>query len=206
MSTFNVYGGMKNTYGGSHPVWANIRQKERIGGKFATLPPIGVIRAGSLVSLSNGVATLVKTFQVEATTASDATVVTVYNHPSHCVPVVGEVVMAAPATATTTGKAVTISAVSEDKPNGIYSVTLSATLGVLAKDSILVLANGAGASGKTIIAVPTGFSENDVQIDATSEYATINSVYDGELLELRVQAIPDFVRVILPQIKFTKGI
>lgn len=206
MSTFNTYGYKQKEWVGSQPVWFNIRQKERSGGKLTPLPAVGtIVRAGSLVGLSapGKDAKILKTFEVAADVLAAAVEVTFPAYASHPVPEVGDILMVAPATATATGTAVTITAV--DLEDGIYTVTLSATLGALTAGAILVQAAEAGAS-KSIYVVPTGLTENDVYVSEGVEAATVASVFDGEIMEDRIQPIPAFVKALLPQIHFTKGV
>lgn len=210
MGTFNTYGNKSQKYGGSTPIWLNVRQKERSGGTLESeyLVAGTLLRAGSLVGIDSigGVAKVIETFEVATAVTTTDTVVKVKAFPSYPIPKNGIVLMKAPATASTTGKAGAVSAVSLDSVAGVYELTITAgDLGALAVGDILIRAKSAGASA-TILAVPTGLTENDVYIEDGDYAATVASVFDGEIMEDRIQPIPALAKQLLPMIKFTKGV
>jgi hypothetical protein len=209
MGTFNTYGVKSKKYGGSYPVWLTINQKERSGGTLETIPPIGtIIRAGSLVSIdgAGGQAKIIETFEVaENVTATDTTV-KVQAYASHLKPRNGINLMKSPTTVGTGGAGVTIAGVALDSANRVFTFTIAANaLGTLAKGDILISASKAGTGAK-VFAVPSGLTENDVWIEEGDQFATVASVFHGEIMEDRIQPIPDCIKEVLPQIKFQKGI
>lgn len=210
MGTSNTYGNQSRVYGGAVPVWFNVRQKERSGGTLESeyLVVGTLIRAGSLVSLNQagGTAKIIETFEVAAAVTATDTVVKVKAYPSYPKPKNGIALMKAPSSASATAKAGLISDVELDYANGVYEFTITANdLGVLAAGDILVRAASAGATA-SVIAIPTGLTENDVWVDSGDYAATVASVFDGEIMEDRIQPIPSFVKQVLPMIKFTKGV
>lgn len=210
MGTFNTYGNQSRVYGGATPVWFNVRQKERSGGTLESEYIVAgtLIRAGSLVSLdeAGGIAKIIETFEVaEAVTATD-TVVTVYAYPSYPMPKDGMILMKSPESVSDTGNAGAISGVTLNETDGVYELTITANaLGELTAGDILVKASAAGTTA-SIYAIPTGLTENDVWVDNGDYAATVASVFDGEIMEDRIQPIPSSVKQVLPMIKFTKGI
>ncbi|PXV62372.1 hypothetical protein CLV62_12061 [Dysgonomonas alginatilytica] len=209
MGTFNTNGVKSKKYGGSYPVWLTINQKERSGGTLEYLPPIGtIIRSGSLVSIdgAGGKAKIIETFEVaENVTATDTTV-KVQAYASHPKPTNGTNLMKSPTTVGTTGTGVAVAGVALDSANGVVTFTIAANaFGTLAKGDILVKASKAGTGAK-IYAVPSGLTENDVWVEEGDQYATVASVFHGEIMEDRIQPIPDCIKEVLPQIKFQKGI
>lgn len=208
MGTSNTYGNQKKQWGGSQPVWFTVRQKERSGGTLESVVAGTLLRAGSLVSLSTtgGTAKVIETFEVAAAVSATDTVLKLRAYASHPKPVAGMVVMKAPATSTATGKATALGTPVLTENDGVYEITITANdFGVLAAGDILIKAASAGASAK-IYAEPTGLTENDVWIEDGDYAATVASVFDGEIMEDRIQPIPAFVKTLLPMIKFTKGV
>ncbi len=209
MGTFNTYGNKSKKYGGAYPVWLTVSQKERSGGTLDELPPVGtVIRSGSLVSIegAGAKAKIVPTFEVADKLLNTQTYLKVHAYKSHPVPKSGMNIMKAPTTIGGTDIATTIGDVEYDTVNNIYILTIAeGQLGTLTKGDILVEADKAD-SGAKIIAVPTGLTENDVWIEDGDNAATVASVFHGEIMEDRIQPIPDCIKAVLPQIKFQKGI
>ncbi|PXV66864.1 hypothetical protein CLV62_104125 [Dysgonomonas alginatilytica] len=209
MGTFNTYGNKSKKYGGAYPVWLTVSQKERSGGTLDELPPVGtVIRSGSLVSIdgAGGKAKIVPTFELAEKVLDTQTYIKVHAHKSHPVPKVGMNIMKAPTTVGGTGKGATIMDVEHDPVNNIYILTIATgQLGTAAIGDILVEADKAD-NGAKIVAVPTGLTENDVWIEDGDYAATLASVFHGEIMEDRIQPIPDCIKAVLPQIKFQKGI
>lgn len=103
-------------------------------------------------SHTNAEVILLKVYQVQATVAAAGTTVFVKRDGYRHIPEVGQILMKAPATFTATGTAATVTAV-EKTTNGsekVWKLTLSAAIGALAVDDILVEAKEAGA-GKTML-------------------------------------------------------
>lgn len=209
----NTYGSTSQSYGGSFPAWKEVKGKETSGGTLSSLPAVGtVIPAGTLVSLDSagGTAVLVKTWKVAAAALSTATSIKVkLSNYMSLAPVVGDFIMIAPATAATTGQGAEISAVALDSTdtNGLtYDVTLDAAIGTaLTTSTILVQATSAEATA-SVIAVPTGILENDINIENGTSVGTTASVYDGVIWEDRNAPVPACFKVVLPMIKFEKGV
>lgn len=205
---FNTYGSRTKTYGGGVPVWFRVRQQERCGAKLSKLPAVGtVLPAGTLVSVdqAGGTATVIKTFEVAAAVSSTDTTVKVKAGARYPLLEQGDIVMKAPTTLTGTGKAVAVGEVT-DEEDGTLSFTITANdLGTLAAGDVLTIAASAGAS-KTMAYIPTGLTFNDVYVEEGDTAATIASVFDGEIMEDRIQPIPAAYKAALPQIKFTKGV
>lgn len=102
---------------------------------------------------------LLKTFEVAATVESAATTVTIVNDGYRHVPAVGDNLMVAPASMNATGTAVTVTAVVADDKK--WTVTLSATLGALAKGTILVEAAEAGSGKKMLVQAINAVAPSD---------------------------------------------
>lgn len=205
---FNTYGSKTRAYGGGVPVWFRVRQQERCGAKLSKLPVVGtVLPAGTLVSVdqAGGTATVIKTFEVAAAVSSADTTVKVKAGARYPLLEQGDIVMKAPTTLTGTGKAVAVGEVTEEE-DGTLSFTITANdLGTLAAGDVLTIAASAGAS-KTMAYIPTGLTFNDVYVEEGDTAATIASVFDGEIMEDRIQPVPAAYKAALPQIKFTKGV
>lgn len=208
MGTSNTYGTQKKQWGGSQPVWFTVRQKERSGGTLESVVAGTLLRAGSLVSLSTtgGTAKIIETFEVAEAVGATDTTLKLKAYASHPKPNAGLVVMKAPTTPTGTGKAIALPTPTLNEADQVYEFTITANdLGVLAAGDILIKATAAGATA-SIYAMPTGLTENDVWIEDGDYAATVASVFDGEIMEDRIQPIPAFVKTLLPMIKFTKGV
>lgn len=205
MGTFNTYGKKSRKYGGSHPVWLTVSQKERGGGVLDELPAIGsVLRAGSLVSLDGNKAKTIESFEVADNVSATDTEVKVFAHGSNLKDNIH--LIKVPTTISGTGTGVTVGGTSLDAVNNLYKFSIAANaFGALSKGDVLIRASKAGAAAK-IYATPTGLTENDVWIESGDDSATIASVYHGEIMEDRIQPIPQCVKEVLPMIKFVKGV
>jgi hypothetical protein len=211
---YGVYGSESKSFGGTFPVWKNIDNEgiEDNGGtfkvisSFATEYPTGtIIPTGAPVNLAGGILTVLPTYEVtDIYAATVATVVKVKAAGVAKVPVVGDIVMLAPATVGTTGTAIAITAVA--LADGKYELTVgTAAFGsgvALAVGDILVGATAAG-SGKSILTVPTGLLRREVYIGAGATVATGASVFHGNILVDRIPPIPACVKSVLTMIKFT---
>lgn len=205
---FNTYGYKKKTINGGIPVWLRVVGKEISGGKLEKLPPIGsVLPAGTLVSIerAGGLAKVLNTFEVASNVTAEATEIKIVAASGMPKPAVGTFIMKAPASVSTKGKGIAVTTVTENS-DGTISIAIEANaLGTLSKGDILVEATAAGAS-VTIYCIPTGLTQDDVYVDEGDTAATIASVYSGQIMEDRIQPIPDCVKAVLSQIKFEKGV
>ena len=211
---YGVYGSETIQYGGTYPVWKHVDNDgtEDGGGKFkvvsdfATEYPVGtIIPCGTPVNLAAGILTILPTYEVtDIYAATVATVVKVNAYGIARIPKVGDAIMVAPATSTTTGTAIAITDVA--LVSGKYELTVGAAAfgaGVaLAVGDILVGAVEAG-SGKAMLTIPTGLLRREVRIYEGVTVATGASVFFGNILVDRIPAIPACVKSVLTQIKFT---
>lgn len=145
----------------------------------------GKMYAGDLVEYrwnGNGVANshknaeviLLKVFEVQAATGSSDTTVYIKRDGFRHKPCVGDVLMKAPDDFATTGTAITVSAVeaTTNTKENVWKLTLSATLGTLAKNDILVEAAEAGSDKKMLVQNPNAVLPCDLDlkyIPATGE-------------------------------------
>lgn len=161
------------------------------GGKLKNpFPGVAKMYAGDLIEFNPNDRTclLLKTYEVaKATTA--ATDTTIYISSGKCkegevfrhIPFVGDILMVAPDEIDGTGTAVKVTAVektfdaTDGKQDG-WKVTLSATLGELAKGDILVEAAEAGSSKKAKVTNPNCYLDKDH--DMIYEPATGDTDYD----------------------------
>lgn len=106
---------------------------------------------------------ILKTY-VAAKAVESGTTILLVRDGYHHRPFVGDVVMVAPSTLTGTGTAVTITAVSSETDataGDVWNVTLSATLGAVAKDAVLVEAVEAGSGKAQMVTNPNVFFPSD---------------------------------------------
>ena len=133
--------------------------------------------AGDLVEYhwnGNGVANshenaeviLLKVFEVQAANGSSDTTVYIKRDGFRHKPCVGDVLMKAPDDFATTGTAVTVSAVeaTTNTKENVWKLTLSATLGTLAKNDILVEAAEAGSGKKMLVQNPNAVLPCDLDL------------------------------------------
>lgn len=134
-----------------------------IGGKLANpFKGAAKIYAGDLMEYrtdengENPTLYILKSYKVyEAASGTEVKIASAYAH----IPFVGDVLMKAPDTLDGTGTAVTVTAVS--KSDDYYTVTLSAALGELAVDDILVEAAAAGDAQAMLVTNPNCFAPCD---------------------------------------------
>lgn len=177
-----------------------------IGGKLKN-PFKGVAKAyaGDLVEYrtdengENPEILLLKTFEVAATVAAEATSLTVVANGYRHIPFVGDVLMKAPTTATGTGTAVTVSSV--QKGDGVYTLGLSGAIGALSKGDILVEAVEAGTGKKALVPNPNAFLPCDYdfayapQVDENDFYGArylIAPALHGTAYITRMSPVPAF--------------
>lgn len=127
----------------------------------------GKMYAGDLVEYhwnGNGVANkytqaeviLLKVFQAQATAAAADTKVFIKRDGFRHMPSVGDILMKAPATFAATGTGVTVTGVKRtvNGKENVWELTLSAAIGALAVNDVLVEADKAGAGAKMLVQNP----------------------------------------------------
>lgn len=204
MGTFNTYGNKSRKYGGSSPVWLTVSQKERAGGVLAELPPVGtVIKAGTLVHVdgAGGIATIIPTFLVVRTTETSFVLKT-SGFKLDGVEGLGYY--------DSYDNLATFYNLKEDGKITYNKDGSECTIEVesfhsFQEGQILVGGKVSEETGFQAL-FPTGLTENDVWIDEGDEYATVASVYHGEIMEDRIQPVPASYKKRLPMIKFQKGL
>jgi hypothetical protein len=213
MNTDNrgVYGSESKSFGGTFPVWKHIDNEgiEQAGGTlkvvsdFAVEYPAGtIIPIGTPVNLSNGILTILQTYELAQDIAAIDTVIK-FKAAGAALPLKsGLFLMPAPATVSTTGTAQTVGTVA--LVDGNYEVTIVADAwGHTAKAGDIFVAAAATGSGKLIATVPTGLLRYEIYIGPGATVATGASVFAGNILVDRISPIPSCVKTVLPQIKFT---
>lgn len=163
---------------------------------------------------------LLKTYEVaKATTLETDTVI--YIASGKCkngevfrhIPFVGDNLMVAPDTAETKGKGVTVTAVektyaTDGKQDG-WKVTLSKTLGTLAKGAVLVEAASAGDSVLPMVTKPNCYIDHDYDIlfdaaaNITTEYDKARYFFTPIMMEGREYAYIDKMQ---PMPKYVEAI
>lgn len=211
MGTFNTYGQKKRRYGGANPVWLTVSQKERSGGVISPLPPVGtLIPAGTLVGLeqAGGKATIIRTYYV---TRFDNQTGELYLRALErdFKPEVGMKLMKPPTNLYPSGFQEQVASAFVEEVEFVpasneYKMTCH--VGGAEVGTVLMEAIDYPEGGFGVLAMPTGLTENDVWIEEGDEFATVASVYHGEIMEDRIQPIPQCVKNLLPMIKFIKGV
>lgn len=123
---------------------------------------------------------ILKSYQVaKATQANDTAILIVRDGYKH-IPFVGDNIMVAPSKLDGTGTAVTVTAVEATTDSGadVWKLTLSATLGAVAKDTVLVEAAEAGAGKKAMVTNPNSYAQCDYDFLFTPA-ATSDTLGDG---------------------------
>ena len=106
---------------------------------------------------------ILKSYQcAKKTGATDTTLLIVRDGYKH-IPFIGDNLMVAPDALDGTGTAVTVTGVEKTTEAGadVWKLTLSATLGVVAKDAVLVEAAAAGDAQKPMVTNPNGYAQCD---------------------------------------------
>lgn len=127
-------------------------------GGIVTNPFKGNARAfaGTLVEYSiDGKVKIFKSYSVAKAAGAADTEIVLNGSGYDLVPFVGDNLMIAPATLADKGTAATVTAVVKDGQT--YKVTLSAALGDLAKDSVLIEAEGTGADKAPMVTNPNAY-------------------------------------------------
>lgn len=106
---------------------------------------------------------ILKTYQVAKAVGAAATEILIVRDGYKHIPFVGDNIMVAPETLDGTGTAVTVTAVEATTDAGVdvWKLTLSATLGAIKKDVVLVEAAEAGADKKAMVTNPNGYAQCD---------------------------------------------
>lgn len=213
MGTFNTYGRKSKKYGEAYPVWLTVSQKERSGGVLDPLPAVGtIIPAGTLVNLENagGKAEIINVFEVAKDYVDHSLIVHFKAGRQFCVPKVGMKIIHAPESIRQGAAYSTIIVESAKllESEGLWEVKVDRIDMAELKVGDQFITGKPSAYGDEYLDVltPTGLTENDVWIEEGDEYATVASVYHGEIMEDRIQPIPQCVKDTLPMIKFVKGV
>lgn len=106
---------------------------------------------------------ILKSYQVaKAVGETDTSVLIVRDGYKH-IPFVGDNIMVAPETLDGTGKAVTVTAVEATTEAGadVWKLTLSAAIGAVGKDAVLVEAEAAGDDKKPMVTNPNSYAQCD---------------------------------------------
>lgn len=167
---YNIGGGNKNAW---RPVNGGVLQnpfKNTVYGKFFQ---------GDLCEYTlDGKVTVLKTFEVAEAVAAAATTVKVVRDEFKHVPEVGDILMVAPAALATAGTGVLVTAV-DDSADNVWTLTLKAAPGAIAKGAILVEAEKEGAGAKMLCDNPNSV----LDVDAVLKYPT-NNVEDGVIYNI----------------------
>lgn len=159
--------------------------------------------AAQLVQYTPGAGCLIfRSFKVNSAASSSATTIYLDGDGYGDVPEAGMLLMAAPNTATGTSASAMVTNVEFDKNTSRFAVTLSSPLGELAEGTILVEAQGEGASQNAtpLVPNPNTFIEADRDlmptegfgIDGTANYS-ISTVYNKQAWIARMQPLPAYV-------------
>lgn len=202
-------------YGGSRPVFVELKGIKNdlvfptFGMKLLNpFPQYGKMFAGDLAEFTvDGVGYLLKTYGLSKATLVDDTTIYIKNDKFRHIPNVGDVLMKAPDVVTTTGKAVTVLSVIDEAVDGIKSwkVTISAALGVLDKDTVLVEAEEAGDDKSVLVKNPNTFIPNDLDFiyspassdsDFNGARYFITPALHGTAWEYRMSPIPPYVETL----------
>lgn len=163
----------------------------------------GHLWAAQLVEYKPGVGCLIfRSFAVKtATSAATDTVIYLNADGYSDAPEVGQLLMKAPANASTTGQSGKVTAVEYDETNAKFKVTLDTALGSLSVGDILVEAKGTAASdeAEVLVANPNTFIEADRDLLPTEGYGienanySISTVYNKQAWIARMQPLPTYV-------------
>lgn len=211
MGTFNTYGNKSKKYGGAYPVWLTVKQKERCGGVLDPLPPVGtVIPAGTLVHLDDpgGKAEIISVFELAKDYTDNSLIVYFKAGRQFCIPRTGMKIMNVSNTnVDAVYPSITIESVKLLEVEELWEVSVSYMYVPEMKIGDMFMIGKPKANPDELEAlIPTGLTENDVWIEEGDKYATVASVFHGEIMEDRIQPIPKIFKPYLPMIKFVKGI
>ena len=159
--------------------------------------------AGQLMQYTPGENILIfRSFEVASDAASSATTIYIKGDGYSDAPEVGQLLMAAPATATTTGQSAVVTSVEYDDTTQKFKVVLSVALGALTAGDILVEASGDSASDEATVLCPKPniFNEADRDLLPTEGYGvgenanySVSGVYNKQAWIARMQPLPDYV-------------
>lgn len=152
---------------------------------------------------------ILKSYEVADTVADAAKVIYIVRNGFRHIPFVGDNIMVAPNTLDGTGTAVTVTEVEETTNNSVdvWKVTLSATLGAIAKGKVLVEAAEAGSAKKAMVTNPNAFAPcdydflfdpalNDSSTDARYMITPCLAGEDCLLIKSKMSPIPPAVEAI----------
>ena len=196
---------------GNVPIWLSIDRTKIAGGILSALPSNTpcIIPCGTpayLDKMSGGTVSILETFKVAADVASGDTAVVVYAAGNVPQITAGLIVMKAPETYTTTGKAGVVGTVSAVSGSTNLSFAISANaLGALTAGDILVVASASGATA-TMAVLPNGLIWHDLRVRTGDTAQPAALVVSGQILEDRIAPIPTCVKDNLPMITFEKEV
>lgn len=200
----------KKVRGGKH-VWVKDsngedRKNVLLGGTILNPSKgFGHLWAAQLVQYTPAVGCLIfRSFRVKANVAAAGTTIYINADGYSDVPEVGQYLMKAPASASTSGSYAKVTDVVFNKAENRFEVTISAAIGALTAGDILVEADAAadtGSTGSTTVLVPNPntFVEADVDLLPTEGYGldnanySISTVYDKQAWIERMQPLPSYV-------------
>ena len=162
----------------------------------------GHLWAAQLVQYTPGQGCLIfRSFAVKTNASSSATTIYIKGDGYSDAPEVGQLLMKAPTTTTTTGQSGKVTAVVYDEANEQFAVTVDTSLGTLTAGDILVEASGTAASDSAtvLVANPNTFIEADRDLMPTEGYGienanySISTVYNKQAWIARMQPLPTYV-------------
>lgn len=162
----------------------------------------GHLWAAQLMQYTPGQPILIfRSFAVADASGASATTIYIKGDGYSDAPEVGQIIMVAPANATTTGQSAKITAVAYDEANEKFEVTIDTALGALSVDDILVEAAGSAASASATVLCPKPniFNEADRDLLPTEGYGfqnanySVSGVYNKQAWIARMQPLPDYV-------------
>jgi len=162
----------------------------------------GHLWAAQLVQYTPGQGCLIfRSFAVKTNASASATTIYIKGDGYSDAPEVGQLLMKAPTTTTTTGQSGKVTAVVYDEANEQFAVTVDTSLGTLTAGDILVEASGTAASDSAtvLVANPNTFIEADRDLMPTEGYGienanySISTVYNKQAWIARMQPLPTYV-------------
>lgn len=211
-SSYNNFVSLSKTYdAGNTPIWSEVNKIFTGGGTLKTLPPVGtVIPAGTPVNLSKigGDITILRAFELSEALTAAAEVIKFTGVGNPFALVEGDILMVAPATYATKGKAVALGAVTFDAETNIYTAVITAgafSASTIAAGTIFVEGTSAGASVEMAVK-PNGRLWHDILISEGTYGGSGAVVIDGKIFIDRCSPSPDCVNNALVSITNEKEV